>query len=132
MKKVFIETNSYSHLLKKDSAIETVLSQAEKVFISVVTVGELYYGFYKGKRFKLNIVGLDKFLHKSSVTMVIIDQKISKLYGKLKFEIMRKGTPIPENDIWIATQVIATKSTLITYDRHFLKVPNLRIWKELK
>jgi len=35
------------------------------------------------------------------------------------------GTPIPDNDLWIAALVVEHNLTLITRDRHFRRIPQL-------
>ena len=52
-------------------------------------------------------------------------------YGKIKYDLRKAGKPIPENDIWIAAQVAETDSLLVTYDKHFLDIKGLKVWKKL-
>ena len=132
MNRLLIDTNSYSRLYKGDKIIEERLSKAKEVLISVVSLGELYLGFREGTRRRENLIYLRKFLNKSSIRIVNVDQKTSDFYSQVKYELRRKGKPIPENDIWIAAQVIETRSTLVTYDRHFLAISGLKVWKGLK
>jgi tRNA(fMet)-specific endonuclease VapC len=40
-----------------------------------------------------------------------------------------KGRPIPENDIWIAATARQHDLTLVSRDRHFAEVDNLR-WEQ--
>ncbi len=37
-------------------------------------------------------------------------------------------TPIPINDVWIASHGLESGATVITYDGHFKHVSGLRIW----
>ena len=48
--------------------------------------------------------------------------------GNEKNDLMSKGTPIPINDIWIAANCIETGSVLISYNKHFQKIPSVRLW----
>lgn len=47
-------------------------------------------------------------------------------YARLFVQLKRAGTPVPDNDLWIAAVVIEHDLALITRDRHFDKVPQLR------
>ena len=42
--------------------------------------------------------------------------------------VSKAGTPIPINDVWIASHAMETGSVVITYDKHFNLVPGLRVW----
>jgi len=45
----------------------------------------------------------------------------------LKASLRRKGKPIPENDIWIAAIAYQHDLTLITRDKHFSEIDELKI-----
>lgn len=57
-----------------------------------------------------------------------VTKETADVFGQVKDALKRAGAPIPMNDVWIAAQAIETGSVLITYDRHFSKVPGLRLW----
>ncbi|MBR1609597.1 MAG: PIN domain-containing protein [Kiritimatiellae bacterium] len=46
-------------------------------------------------------------------------------YGYVKAALKKNGTPIPENDIWIAATALETGSRLVTYDSDFANVGGL-------
>ena len=132
MKRILLDTNSYSLFIKGDNLISKQIEKAELIFISYITVGELYAGFMIGNKFKDNEEIIKRFLNKKKVNLVEISFQTATIYGKITSELYKKGNPIPTNDIWIAAQVIETDSILITYDKHFLNIPNLKIWDRLK
>jgi tRNA(fMet)-specific endonuclease VapC len=41
-------------------------------------------------------------------------------------QLKRAGTPVPDNDLWIAAVAIEHDLALVTRDRHFDKLPQLR------
>ena len=57
--------------------------------------------------------------------LLLIDEATTVEYGKVKSSLRKKGTPIPENDIWIAAIAIRHKLTLVTRDKHFREVNGL-------
>lgn len=55
-------------------------------------------------------------------------------YARIKHELAKAGTPIPENDIWIAASAREHGLPLVTCDGHFQVVGGLTIqdWHETK
>ena len=133
MKTISLDTNAYKKLLGgKDEGLLRAMERADKVFLPVVVLGELLAGFKGGSKEKINRDVLEKFLLKTSVEVLDIGRETAEVYGEVKNDLSKRGTPIPTNDLWIASQTIETGSVLITYDKHFLKIPGLRIWDRLK
>ena len=50
----------------------------------------------------------------------------AELYGQIKTSLRKQGTPIPENDIWIAASGLQHSLTLVTRDVHFDGVRSLQ------
>ena len=48
-------------------------------------------------------------------------------YGEIKNSLKEKGKPIPENDIWIAAIAKEHNLVLITKDKHFKLVDDIKI-----
>ena len=67
---------------------------------------------------------LNEFL--SLCLIIPVTRKTSKIYGNIKSKLKAAGTPIPENDIWIAAQTIEHEATLLSNDKHFKLIQNLR------
>lgn len=131
VKRTFLETNSYSRYARGENILKKLMSESREVFISVITLGELYLGFREGGREHENLKLLNAFLAERKVKVVNVSKTTSREYGKIKYELRRNGKPIPENDIWIAAQVTETGSELITYDDHFLNIKGLKVWNKL-
>jgi tRNA(fMet)-specific endonuclease VapC len=62
--------------------------------------------------------------------LLLIDEATSIEYGKVKSSLRKKGSPIPENDIWIASIAKSQKITLVTRDKHFNEIEGLKtkVW----
>ena len=128
MKKILLDTNAYSSYLRGDQRVLNILSSSEKVFLSVFVIGEIIYGFKNGSKESKNKLILDKFIQKSTVKILKASQETSEIFAIIKYNLKKSGTPIPINDVWIAAQALETGSVLVTYDKHFQKITNLRIW----
>jgi len=129
--KILLDTNAYSNLHKGDEFVRKEVEKADRVYLSTVTLGELYLGFKLGSKESLNLKFLQGFLSLPEVSIVDVTKDTAEIYGKVGYGIREQGTPIPMNDIWIACCAIETDSTLITYDEHFLKIKGLKIWNRL-
>ena len=132
VRKIFLETNSYSDYFRGDKKITKAISESDEVIISVITLGELYLGFKEGNRESKNLEMLRDFLRDPKVKIANVTLRTSQEYGKMKYELRKRGALIPENDIWIAAQVVETGLVLVTFDKHFLDIPGIRLWKDLK
>ncbi|MFC1790034.1 type II toxin-antitoxin system VapC family toxin [Patescibacteria group bacterium] len=129
MKKVILDTNVYTGLLAGDREVLEIIARADRVYLSVVVLGELYFGFLGGGKQKRNLRLLESFLEKSTVEILNIDREMAEVFAEIKHKLQKEGTPIPINDLWLSAQAFQTGSRLITYDRHFLKIPGLLLKK---
>ena len=131
MKKILLDTNAYARLLAGDEHVLDVVASAEVVFMSIFVLGELYAGFAGGTKERGNKETLDSFLLKPTVKILNATSETAKVFGMVKQDLKKAGTPLPINDVWIAAHALETGSALITYDTHFRKIPGLRRWDEV-
>lgn len=131
MNQIILDTNAFSLYVKKNKTIFKEVEQSDVTCLSVVSVGELIYGFSKGSKTEHNKLILNSFLDNPLVKLVNINKNIAVIYGELYYILQKSGTPIPVNDIWIAACAIETDSMLITYDKHFLSIPKLKLWDKI-
>lgn len=121
--RLLLDTNIVIAVLNGDETIPPRLDAAEIVGISVTVIGELLYGTKKSHHVQDNINKIKRFVHRCSVFSV--NEDTAEFYSTIKAELMKKGNPIPENDIWIAATARQNNLTLITGDGHFDKVQHL-------
>lgn len=131
MNTILLDTNSVTFLRAGDTEIKKSIDKSSVVYVSTIVVGELYSGFYRGKKLEENKVFLRNFLREEKVELLTLTLKTGEYYGKLLSDLSKKGELIPANDIWVSAQALETDSTLITYDRHFLKIPGLKVWNQI-
>jgi tRNA(fMet)-specific endonuclease VapC len=48
-------------------------------------------------------------------------------YAQIKRETERKGTPLDENDLWIAATALSLDAVVVTTDSDFRRVSGLRV-----
>ena len=128
MKNVVVDTNAYTRLLAGQEDVLEAIGTAETVYMSIFVLGELYAGFAGGSKERQNKDALNSFLLKPTVKILNATAETAKIFGMVKHNLKKAGTPIPVNDVWIAAHALETGSTLITYDSHFKKIAGLRLW----
>jgi len=96
-------------------------------FTTSVTAGELACGAYRSGRAEYFLAKVNEQVL-AGVTVLSFDQEAAEIYGKIRAELERAGTPLPEPDLRIAAIALARSLTVITGDvRHFTRVPGLRV-----
>jgi tRNA(fMet)-specific endonuclease VapC len=131
VKKVLLDTNAYARFLAGDEKVLARLAQADRVYMSVFVLGELFAGFRAGAKEKQNRRILERFLSKPGVSVLDATTETAEYFGMIKASLRKVARPIPLNDVWIAAHALDAGAVLVTYDSHFLAVPGLRIWDEI-
>ena len=95
-----------------------------KFFLASPMIGELYYGAQKSDKITENLHRVDSFIENHVI--LSCDLITAQWYGIIKNELRIKGTPIPNNDIWIASVAMQHELILVTRDSHFDEVESLQ------
>lgn len=114
-----LDTNAYTALMRGDNAIIRVLSEADRILMSVIVIGELEYGFRHGQRYEDNRAYLDEWLAETYVDFVTVTRSTTVKYGQVSSMLRSQGQKIPTNDTWIAAHALEHGATLWTRDKHF-------------
>lgn len=106
-----------------------IVERAVEVWIPFVTLAEIKAGFLGGhpRRRQGNESLLSAFLRLPAVGVVYADRETTEVYARIFDQLRRGGTPIPTNDLWIASLAIQHQLTLLTRDSHFSKIPQLSL-----
>jgi tRNA(fMet)-specific endonuclease VapC len=123
--RVALDTNRIIDLLRGDIDLAERLGTCEEVWIPLVVLGELKAGFHGGTQQRRNELVLNKLLAKSTVSILFPGRETAEHYARVFVQLKRAGTPIPDNDLWIAALVLEHDLLLITRDRHFERIPQL-------
>ena len=125
--RVALDTNRLTDLFQGDSGLAERLSTCDEVWIPLVVLAEIKAGFYGGTQAHRNEILLRKLLAKSTVGVLLPSRETSEHYARLFVQLKRAGTPVPDNDLWIAALALEHDLLLITRDRHFERIPQLLI-----
>lgn len=123
--KVAIDTNIAIKLLNGDEAIDRCLSEYSEICLPVIVIGELLFGALNSKHAEQNLARHKKLIQK--INILEISESTANTYAKTRLILKKKGKPIPENDLWIASLCIEHKLPLITDDGHFKEIEHLTL-----
>ena len=123
--RVALDTNRLTDLFQGDTALADWLGNCDEIWIPLVVLAEIKAGFYGGSQQHRNEILLRKFLAKPTVDVLLPGHETAEQYARLFVQLKRAGTPVPDNDLWIAALALEHGLMLITRDRHFQHVPQL-------
>ena len=122
--KYLIDTNFAINLFSRLKTVEEQLSSDPDLYLSTIVLGELFFGAYRSRNVRHNIERIADLT--KSMRVLSCDEKTSECYGVLKNQLHKKGRPIPENDLWLAALAHQHNLILVTRDRHFQEIEQLR------
>ncbi len=92
----------------------------------MITYGELWRGVQKSQQRERNLAALMQLVSILPVTPLPIET--GRYYGQIRATLERSGTPIGNNDLWIAAHALAENLILVTNnEREFARISDLRI-----
>lgn len=121
---ILLDTNAYSDWRRKNRWNE-VISSAGVVMVPAIVLGELRSGFKASSREDENERKLAEFIADPVVRVLDVGESTSRAYAALKYYLKQSGTPIPENDIWIAALAVEHLTPVVTSDAHFCLLPQV-------
>ena len=104
---------------------------AGSVAMSLITFGELRYGAEKSRQRGEALATLESL--QALIPVIVPDDAVGASYGAIRAQLERAGTPIGNNDLWIAAHALALGMTLVSNNtREFERVPKLKLanWVE--
>jgi tRNA(fMet)-specific endonuclease VapC len=102
------------------------------VKIPAVVQTELLYGVEKSARREENRQNVERFL--SIFEIVPFGKECAGIYGEVRAELERQGSPIGPNDLLIAATVLSCNGILVTKNqREFSRIKGLQLenWVEM-
>jgi len=84
-----------------------------QIFIPSIGLGELYYGFRKGRRQGDNENKLVEIVDRLQVEVIQANGEVARKYALIYLSLLGKGTEIPLNDVWIVACCMEVGGTLL-------------------
>ena len=127
--KFLLDTDTFSVAARDGSQpLRQRLAQVatQDIALSAIALGEIEFGLARHtppERIVRRIATL-----RASFQVMAVGDSVAAVYGTLRQDLQRRGTPIGPNDMWIAAHALAENLTLVTgNEREFSRVPGLRI-----
>jgi tRNA(fMet)-specific endonuclease VapC len=99
----------------------------EEQATTAITAGELVYGAWRSGRAEHFLAILDERVW-PNLRVLAFDLESARIYGELRAELERSGTPVSEPDLRIGAICIRHQATLATGNlRHFARIPRLDV-----
>ena len=122
---IALDTNAYTDFMRGDQGRARIVRAARSIVVPVIVIGELRAGFAAGNQESTNAASLQRFLASRRVSVLPPDEQTAHHYAQLYLQLREKGTPIPANDLWIASLAVQYDLVLCTSDRHFRQLPQV-------
>jgi tRNA(fMet)-specific endonuclease VapC len=124
-----LDTNTCIAIIKgRPDTVQARLTalSIDEVGISSIVAAELWYGVAFSEKKKQNETALKDFL--DYVTEMDWPFEAGEVYGRIRSDLKRKGTPIGAMDLLIASHTLFLDAILVTdNEREFQRVSDLRI-----
>ena len=126
MKPLLLDTNVLIKFLRGDKKIAKVVSTHEQILVPTVVIGEYKAGVAdETAAGHQQLLALEMFLDSPAVKIVGVTEDVANAYARIFRVLKANGTPIPQNDLWIAACAITKGAVVYSLDTHFSNVPLL-------
>lgn len=125
--KYVLDTNTCIYALKLQGGVGERLREhsPDDLSVTIVTLAELWFGARKSARPAATRREIDAFLRPLEV--LPFDRSAAEAYAGIRLALERKGRPIGERDLLIASIASARGLTVVTHNvSEFARVPELR------
>ena len=123
-----LDSNIVALIFRGDEKLKKKISSVatESVFITTITLCELFKGAYKSSRSKENVNLVHEIL--KNYTLLTLNVKSSEIYGMDFAQLEKSGKPTQVLDMMIASIAKANNLTVVTRDKnHFKNIPDLKV-----
>ena len=125
-----VDTNAYvAYCKNQDNAVEAIQT-ADTILMPLPVLVELRAGFAVGSKGDRNEATLQRLLPSARVAIATPDEATTFQYARFYAYLRKNRTPIPINDLWIASLAVQHDAVLLTDDAHFDHLPQLPKWKK--
>ena len=124
---VLIDTDVAINLMRHNPCTLDRLAQCQDaVFISSISVSELYFGAYNSERPEKNVALLQAFL--GNFQVLTITEEVAHLFGKLKASLKRQSVQVAPFDLMIGSIALENGCMVATGNiRHFRHIKELQL-----
>ena len=124
---VLIDTDVAINLMRHSPyTLDCLANCQETVFLSSISVSELYFGAYNSARPEKNVAILEAFLR--NFQMLTITGTVARLFGKLKATLRKQSVQVAPFDLMIGSIALENGCMVATGNlRHFRHIKELQL-----
>ena len=124
---MILDTNALSAFAEGDTKLQKLLEPATELYLPSIVLGEYLFGIGQSKFREQYESWLETSLN--ILRPLTVGRKTAAAYAAIRKNLKAAGTPIPENDIWIAAITHEHKMPLVTRDAHFKQIKSIQVLK---
>ena len=114
---MILDTNAVSALFVGDTGLQVRMMAAPRIYLPLIVSGEYRVGL-RGSNRATELEDLLRVLEREC-GILTIDVETTRHYADIRYSCRKSGTPIPENDLWIAAMAFRHGLPILSRDRHF-------------
>ena len=104
--------------------------EPEGLALSWVTVGEVYEGAFGLPNPQGHLASFRRFL--KPLRILGLNDPIMEYFAEVRALLRRRGELIPDLDIIVGATALHHDLTVLTNDRHFARIPDLKLYQSNK
>ncbi len=124
---VLLDTSVVIPYFKGETALRASFLASPTLYLPLTVLGELHCGANLSRNPAKSLAQIQTFL--PAVVVLFSSFATAEHYGRIRAQLAQAGTPIPENDIWIAAVALEHQLLLVARDGHFDRVTGLQVLK---
>ena len=121
---MILDTNALSAWAEGVPAVKASLRSAERLVVPSVVLGEYYFGIRQSRHRSRYEDWLRRYLPLAEIAAV--NSATASAYADIRLGLKRSGSPIPQNDAWIAALARQHALPVLSNDAHFDAVTDVR------
>lgn len=125
-----LDTNALSALMNEEPRVvahAASLGPRDRTAINTIVRGEILFGLARMPQGRRRREVEAKAAHYfAQIPCEDLGEGVAGVYARIKFDCARNGTPLDENDLWIAAAALERGAVLVTSDTDFQRVGGLR------
>lgn len=122
---ILLDTNIVIEVFDGNKDVADKINKLPTFYLTSIVLGELYIGVNRVTNKAKHLKKVNDFL--KLCTVLDVDSTTAVYYGEIVAALYKKGKPLPINDVWIAATALQHDLTLITRDKHFNEISNLKM-----
>lgn len=120
---MILDTNAISAFFEGVPEVCALIGEADALAVPAIVLGEYRFGL-SDSRLRTELEAKLGRLERLAAVLCV-DGETARRYATIRRELKSAGTPIPENDLWIAALVRQHGLPLLSNDAHFDRVKDL-------